>query len=172
MQLDTSVDCGCQEVDVANVNAAVLSFGPPSVSQVQKLLGKECTVRQQISCSGEVPQEASALVPVVPLQCRENRLRRKAAPMCLQLRCKHFVCVSSLTSKNKPNQTRNGRYPKMIQTARLIEKRFWIFRHFGRFGSRNSDLSDGQAGANCETCSARKNPSSLSAISMPMTLFG
>ena len=38
-----------------------------------------------------------------------------------------------------------------MKKKELIKKRFLIFRHFGRFWSPNSDLSDGQAGANCET---------------------
>ena len=33
----------------------------------------------------------------------------------------------------------------------LIMKRFLNFRHFGRLRSPDSDLSDGQAGTNCET---------------------
>ena len=56
------------------------------------LLGEECVVGRQISSSGEASQEVSAFAPIVPLQCSENRLRRKkAAPICLQLKRKHFV---------------------------------------------------------------------------------
>ena len=69
MQLDLEVDCACQREDVEDVNVVVFPFGPPPVSQVQKPQGKECTVERQVSCSGEVTQEVSALAPVVPLQC-------------------------------------------------------------------------------------------------------
>ena len=62
------VDCGCQREDTENVNVVVFPFGP-SVSQVQKLEGKECTVGRQINCSGEVTLEVSAFPSVVPLQC-------------------------------------------------------------------------------------------------------
>ena len=71
------MDCGCKGVDAASVNVVVFSFGPP-VTLVQKLLGEECTAGRQISCT-------------VRLQCRENRLRRNAPPICLQLKRKHFV---------------------------------------------------------------------------------
>ena len=81
VQLQKDVDCGCQGVDVANVNVVVLSFDLPPVSQVQQLLGKECTVRQKMSCGGKVSQEVSA---------RDNQLRREATPICLQLECQHF----------------------------------------------------------------------------------
>ena len=37
-----NADCGCQREDIENVDVVVFPFGPP-VSQVQKLLGKECT---------------------------------------------------------------------------------------------------------------------------------
>ena len=91
VQLIVDVDHGCQREDIEDVGVVVFSFGPPLVSYVQKLLGEECTVRQQVSCSGEVTQEVSPLAPVVVLQCWENRLRRKAAPICHQLKCKHVV---------------------------------------------------------------------------------
>ena len=41
--------------------------------------------------------------------------------------------------------------PKNLEKNGLIKKRFPIFGHFGRFWSSKSDLSVGQAGANCET---------------------
>ena len=90
MQLNLDVDCGCQREDVEDVNVLVFPFGPP-VRQVRKRQGKERTVRRQVSCGGEVTQEVSALPSVVPLQCGESRLRRKAAPICHQLKCKYFV---------------------------------------------------------------------------------
>ena len=41
--------------------------------------------------------------------------------------------------------------PKTLKKKGLIKKRFPISGHFGRFWSPKSDLSVGQAGANCET---------------------
>ena len=52
----------------------------------------------------------------------------------------------------------------------LIKKRFLNFLHFVRFCSPNSDLSDGQAGANCETCWRVKSLFTESHI-MSMPLF-
>ena len=40
---------------------------------------------------------------------------------------------------------------KTMRKKGLIKKRFLNFRHFGRFWTPNSDLSDGQIGAICET---------------------
>ena len=60
---------GCKEKDIVDVNVGICSFCPPPVSQVLKLLGEERTVRQQVSCSGKIPQKESALASLVPLQC-------------------------------------------------------------------------------------------------------
>ena len=59
---------------------------------------------------------------------------------------------------------------KLQKKKRLIKKRFLIFRHFGRFSSPKSDLSDGQAGANCETSWRVKSMFTQRHI-MPMKLF-
>ena len=53
MQLDVNVGCGCDIVDVNFVSALSV--------QIQKLLGKERTVRRQVSCSGKISQKKSAL---------------------------------------------------------------------------------------------------------------
>ena len=42
--LDVNVDCGCNGVDIIDVDVRVFSFCPPSVSQFQKLLRKERTM--------------------------------------------------------------------------------------------------------------------------------
>ena len=54
MQLHVNVDCGCQREDIDYADVFVVSIGPPPVRQVQKLMGKECTLRRQITCGGEV----------------------------------------------------------------------------------------------------------------------
>ena len=55
-----------------------------------------------------------------------------------------------------PHQTRNCHFLAvfaifMSSTGPKSEGRYLIFRHFGRFWSPSSDLSDGQARATCET---------------------
>ena len=69
MQLDVNVDCSCEVVDIIDVDVGVLSFCPPSVSQVLKLPREERTVGRQVSCSGKITQEERALAPVEPLPC-------------------------------------------------------------------------------------------------------
>ena len=70
MQLDVSVDCGCEEVDIIDVDdVRVFPFCPPPVSQIQKLLRKERTVGRQVSCSGKITHKESALASIEPLQC-------------------------------------------------------------------------------------------------------
>ena len=69
MELDVNVDCGCEGVDIVGVNVGISSLCPPPVSQVQKLLGEERTVRRQASCRGKIPQKESALASIVSLQC-------------------------------------------------------------------------------------------------------
>ena len=61
--------CGCEEVDTVDVDVGVFSFCPPPVSQVQKLLREERTVRWQASCGSKMTQEESALASIEPLQC-------------------------------------------------------------------------------------------------------
>ena len=56
-----------QGIDITLINVGALSFRPPPVGQVQQLLREERTVVRQISSSGEVAQEVSALAPVEPL---------------------------------------------------------------------------------------------------------
>ena len=68
MQLEMNADCGCEGVDIVDVNVVFCSFCPPPVSQVQKMLGGERTVRRETTCGGEVTQEVTALASVVPLQ--------------------------------------------------------------------------------------------------------
>ena len=57
----------------------------------------------------------------------------------LQFLCNCHVNRASSGPENDP------------KPAELIQKRFLIIRHFGRFWSKKSALSDGQAGANGET---------------------
>ena len=61
------VDCGCDGVEIVDVDVRVFSFCPP-VSQVQKLLRRERTVGRPVSCSGKTTQNESALASVEPLQ--------------------------------------------------------------------------------------------------------
>ena len=60
--------------------------------------------------------------------------------------------------------------PKNLEEKRLIKKRCLIFRHFGMLWSPNSDFSDGQAGAYCETFWRVKSMFTQRHI-MPMPLF-
>ena len=65
-------------------------------------MGKECTVRRQVDCGGEVSQDVSALPSVVPLQCFQNRLRRKGAPTCRQLQVQTIHQLSASTPRSLP----------------------------------------------------------------------
>ena len=87
MQLNMDVDCGCQREDATDVDVVVVPFGPP-VSQVQKLQGKECIARRQVSCTDKVTQEVGA---VANLHCRESRLRQEASPVGLHLKSRFFA---------------------------------------------------------------------------------
>ena len=64
MQLDVNVDCGCEKVDIVDVDARVFSFCPPPVSQIPMLQRKERTVRRQVSCGDKITQENSTLTSI------------------------------------------------------------------------------------------------------------
>ena len=64
MQLDVDLDCGCKGKDIVDVNGGVCSLCPLPVSQIQKLLGEERTVKRQVGCSGNIPQKESALASI------------------------------------------------------------------------------------------------------------
>ena len=51
------------------MSMSLSSLSVHHLCHVQQLLGKECTVRRQVSCSGEFTHEVSALASVEPLRC-------------------------------------------------------------------------------------------------------
>ena len=58
-----------ERVVIVDVSAGICSLCPAPVSQGQKLLGEERTVRRQVGCSGKIPWKESALASFEPLQC-------------------------------------------------------------------------------------------------------
>ena len=60
---DTSRN-GCEGWILLMSNVGICHLSPPLVSQIQKLLGEEDTVRRQVRCSGKIPQKESA--PAMP----------------------------------------------------------------------------------------------------------
>ena len=72
MQPEAKVDCGCDGVDIVDVNVGIcsLSLCPLPVNHIQKLLREERTVRRVVSCSDKIPQKKkSALASTLSLQC-------------------------------------------------------------------------------------------------------
>ena len=79
MQLDVDVDCGYKGKDIVDVNVGICPFCPPPVSQIQKLLGEERTMRRQVSRSSKIPQKENALPSTVPLQMLREPVALKSS---------------------------------------------------------------------------------------------